>query len=68
MAAQDHQSKLSALLIDIGFLEAKKMEVLQLHGQASVEMNKTKQDLEAEYGAINIDLKDGSYTDVEKAE
>jgi len=63
---QDHQSKLSALLMDIGFLEAKKMEVLQTHGQTLMDMNKTKAELEEEYGAINIDLKDGSYTIIEK--
>ena len=65
-AIQDHQSKLNALLVDIGFLESKKMEVLQMHAETSKEMNSLKQDLEAEYGAINIDLKDGSYTDVVK--
>jgi len=65
-AIQDHQSKLSALLVDIGFLETKKMEVMSVHTEASKEMNETKAELEKEYGAVNIDLKDGSYTDVVK--
>ena len=67
-AIQDHQQKLSALLVDIGFLEAKKMEVLGLYAEASKEMNETKAELEKEYGAVNIDLKDGSYTAVEPEE
>jgi len=67
-AIQDHQQKLSALLVDIGFLEAKKMEVLGMHAEASKEMNETKAELEEEYGAVNIDLKDGSYTAVEPEE
>jgi len=66
-AIQDHQQKLSALLVDIGFLEAKKMEVLGMHAEASKEMNETKAELEKEYGAVNIDLKDGSYTVIEEA-
>jgi len=65
---QDHQAKLSAFLIDVGFLESKKLEVLNMHAEASKEMNDTKKELEDEYGAINIDLKDGSYTAVEPEE
>jgi len=67
-AIQDHQSKLSALLVDIGFLEVKKLEVAQMHAEASKEMNETKAELEKEYGAVNIDLKDGSYTVIEDKE
>jgi hypothetical protein len=65
-AIQDHQSKVSAILLDVGFLESKKMEVLGLYTEASKEMNETKAELEKEYGAVNIDLKDGSYTVIEE--
>jgi hypothetical protein len=39
-----------------------------LHALADVdkEIEETKAELEAEYGAISIDLKDGSYQEVEK--
>ena len=29
-------------------------------------IDETKKELEEEYGQVNIDLKDGSYTDIEK--
>ena len=32
----------------------------------SEEIEKTKSELEEEYGSINIDLKDGSYTEIKK--
>jgi ApbE superfamily uncharacterized protein (UPF0280 family) len=67
-AIQDHQAKLNALLVDVGYLESKKMEVLGMYAETSKAMNEVKTDLEKEYGAINIDLKDGSYTDVVKEE
>jgi len=67
-AIQDHQQKVSAILVDVGFLESKKMEVLGLYAEASKEMNETKAELEKEYGAVNIDLTDGSYTAVETEE
>ena len=67
-AVKDQQAKMQALLIDIGFLEAKKHEVMQLQVQAAEELEATKKELEDEYGPINIDLTDGSYTVVEKEE
>ena len=30
------------------------------------EVEQTKKELEEEYGAVNIDLKDGTYTEIEK--
>jgi hypothetical protein len=63
---QDHQAKLSNFLVDVGYLESKKLEILQMHAKASEEMNETKAELEKEYGAVNINLQDGSYTIIEK--
>ena len=40
-----------------------------VHGQIaelSKEIEATKKELEDEYGQVNIDLKDGSYTEIEK--
>ena len=67
-AVKDQQAKMQALLIDVGFLEAKKHEVMLMQVEASKELEATKKELEDEYGPINIDLTDGSYTVVEKEE
>ena len=62
----DQQTKLSGFLRSIGVLDVQKQNV---HGQItelSKEIEDTKKELEEEYGQINIDLTDGSYTDIEK--
>ena len=65
---KDQQAKLQAAFIDIGFIESKKHEALHIQGQASKALETTKKQLEEEYGQINIDLTDGSYTVIEKEE
>ncbi len=65
---QDQQAKLQAAFIDIGFIESKKHEALHIQVQASKALEETKKELENEYGPVNIDLSDGSYTIVEKEE
>ena len=63
---QDQQTKLTEGLRTLGLLDVQKQNV---HGQIS-ELSKkieaTKKELEDEYGQVNIDLKDGSYTEIEK--
>ena len=63
---QSQQSRLQAIFTDIGALEARKHEAL--HAQASIyeEISATKKELEDEYGAININVTDGSYTVIEE--
>ena len=65
---KDQQAKLQAAFIDIGFIESKKHEALHIQGQAAKALEATKIELEEEYGQVNIDLYDGSYTVVEKEE
>ena len=65
---KDQQAKLQAAFIDIGFIESKKHEALHIQGQAAEALEATKKELEEEYGQVNIDLSDGSYTVVEKEE
>ena len=63
---QDQQGKLQEALRTLGVLDVQKQNV---HGQItelSKEIEDTKKELEEEYGQINIDLTDGSYTDIEK--
>ena len=63
---QEQQAKLTEGLRTLGVLDVQKQNV---HGQVaelSKEIEATKKELEDEYGQINIDLKDGSYTEIEK--
>mgnify|MGYP003121725217 FL=1 len=62
----DQQGKLNELLRTIGVLESQKQGVHAQVLEVSKEIDKTKKELEEEYGQVNIDLKDGSYTDIEK--
>jgi hypothetical protein len=56
------QLKINASLMDLGYLESKKFEVMSIYNQNIMNMENLKKDLETEYGAININLEDGSYT------
>lgn len=62
----NQQRKLTDLLNQIGVLEVQKHNVASEIKHLSEEIEKTKSELEAEYGSINIDLKDGSYTEIKK--
>jgi len=62
----DQQGKLNELLRTIGVLESQKQGIHSQVLELSKEIDKTKKELEEEYGQVNIDLKDGSYTDIEK--
>ena len=60
------QSDLQTLLTNIGVLESQKHGFLHQLGELNKVIEDFKSELEAEYGAINISLEDGSYTEVEK--
>ena len=62
----DQQVEMNNMLKQIGLLESEKSRVLKLYSDLLTESNKTKKGLEEKYGAINIDLSDGSYTPIEK--
>ena len=59
------QSRLSESLRSIGVLEVQKDTIKNIVIEVSKEIEETKQELEKEYGEVNIDLTDGSYTDIE---
>ena len=65
-AIKDQQVKLQNAFIDIGYIESKKHEALQIQAEAAEVLEETKKELEEEYGQVNIDLTDGSYTVIEK--
>ena len=65
---QDFQKELNKLLNEVGFLEAQKTAVLGKFHEVNKQTEDFKKELEEEYGSININLEDGSYTSVEKEE
>jgi len=65
---QDFQKDLNKLLNEIGFLEAQKAQVLGKFGEINKQTEDFKKELEDEYGSININLEDGTYTPIEKEE
>jgi len=60
------QKDLQTLLTNIGILESQKHGFLHQLGDLNKAIEDFKGELETEYGAININLEDGSYTDMEK--
>ena len=63
---QEQQKKLNELVNNIGLLESQKHGLLHEIAGVNKEVEDYKEVLEAEYGAINIDLEDGTYTEIEK--
>ena len=60
------QLKLNESLRKIGIFEIQKQNEASIVKEVSLEIEATKKELEEEYGQVNIDLSDGSYTEVEK--
>ena len=65
---QNFQKDLNKLLNEVGFLEAQKTSVLGKFHEVNKETEDFKKELEEEYGSININLEDGTYTPIEKEE
>jgi len=63
---QEQQNELSNHLRNVGVLEVQKTNIMSLVEEVSKKVEATKKELEEEYGQINIDLTDGSYTEIEK--
>jgi hypothetical protein len=63
---KEQQGKLQSILTDIGVIEVRKHEALHAQAVVSQEVEETKKELEKEYGPINIDMTDGSYTTMEE--
>ena len=63
---REQQLKLNELLNQIGVLEANKHGLLHELAGVNKDIEDYKSVLEKEYGAININLEDGTYTDIEE--
>lgn len=61
-----HQKDLNKSLTNIGFLETQKHGLLHEYAGLVDDIEKYKKELEDIYGAININIEDGSYTVIEK--
>jgi predicted nucleic acid-binding Zn-ribbon protein len=59
------QKELNSLLVNIGILESQKHGLLHQIAEVNKLNEEFKSGLQEEYGAININLEDGSYTLVE---
>jgi len=63
---KEQQSNLNNVLHEIGILESTKHSHLHHIAEMNKDIEKLKNDLEEEYGQVNINLEDGSYTEIEK--
>jgi hypothetical protein len=65
---QDQQAKINNILNEVGYLESRKHGLLHDLASINKDVEDFKVELEKEYGHININVEDGTYTDVEKEE
>ncbi len=63
-----HQKDLNKSLTNIGLLETQKHSLLHEYAGIVDDIEKYKKELEDVYGAININIEDGTYTEIEKEE
>lgn len=64
---QNQQQELNKILHEIGVIEAQKHGLLHQFGIINKEVDDLKTELEAQYGAININIQDGTYTKIEES-
>mgnify|MGYP003112808649 CR=1 FL=1 len=65
---QEQQAAVTKILNEVGYLEANKHGLLHELAGVNQQIEDFKGELEKEYGAININLEDGTYTAIEKEE
>ena len=62
------QNKLAQTLQDIGVLESQKHALLHKIADVNEDVETLKKELEKQYGAVNINVEDGTYTKIENEE
>jgi len=62
---KSQQEQLNNLINQIGILEANKHGLLHEMAGVNQDVEKFKKELEEQYGAVNINLEDGTYTNIE---
>jgi septal ring factor EnvC (AmiA/AmiB activator) len=63
---KNQQKDLENIIKNVGMLETQKHALLHQLADHNKEIEGTKNELENSYGAININLEDGSYTELSK--
>ena len=63
---QEQQTKLNELVHNIGLLESQKHGLLHDIAGVNKDIEEYKTVLEKEYGAININVEDGTYTEIKE--
>ena len=58
------QTELQSYLANIGVLEVQKAKAIYQVNMLEKDMDQVKKDIEANYGAININLADGTYEEI----
>lgn len=64
-SVKEGQGKINSILVEIGFLEARKAEFLGAHFEAVKALEEVKSELKEEYGDITVNLADGSFEKIE---
>lgn len=65
---QEQEQKKSAILHDLGLLDTQRHSLLHVWADIISQQDGAKKELEEKYGKVNIDLKDGSYTEIKEDE
>lgn len=65
---KEQQTELSTVVNQIGQLEANKHSLLHKIAGINEGIEDTKKQLEETYGSININLEDGTYTEIKEEE
>ena len=63
---KEQQTQLAEMLHNVGVLEAQKHGLLHDISAANREIEDFKEILEKEYGRVNINLENGSYTEIKE--
>jgi len=63
---KEQQAQLAEMLHNVGVLETQKHELLHDISAANREIEDFKEILEKEYGRVNINLENGSYTEIKE--
>ena len=65
---KDQQDKINSILHQLGYLESQKHGLLHELAGVNQDVEEFKSKLEESYGAININLEDGTYTEIKEEE
>ncbi len=66
--AKKQQEDLQKVILDIGVIETKKHAMLHQIAEINNSIEEFKKSLEEKYGHININLEDGTYTEIKDEE